>query len=56
MNKHDFMEHLERCWEKYTNFRFGQFMNIALAVMKSDGQDSFFVEDDKMIQFFERYT
>ena len=56
MNKYDFMERLESCWEKYPSLRFGQFVNNALAVMKSDGQDPFFVEDDEMIQFFEKYT
>lgn len=47
-----FLEYLEKCWEKYPDWRF---MQLVCNVQRAIGQDGFYIEDDKMLEVFKQY-
>ena len=47
-----FLERLEKVWNKVPDWRFGQLMCNVLNSMR---KDPFYVEDDKMIEYFEDF-
>lgn len=49
------MRRLQRIWEDYPDFRFGQLLMILLGdVQKEVGMDLFYVEDDEFFAAFEK--
>lgn len=50
-----YMRRLQRIWEDYPDFRFGQLLMILLGdVQKEVGMDLFYVEDDEFFTAFEK--
>lgn len=51
----DFCDRLKAVWNCVPDWRFGQLMMNVLGDMASSGKDTFFPEDDEMIEFIENY-
>jgi len=50
-----YMERLQRVWEDYPDFRFGQLlMNLLGDVQEEVGMDLFYVEDEEFFAAFEK--
>lgn len=47
-----FLDRLGKVWEQVPDWRFGQLM---YNVLNSSLTDPFYIEDDKMIEYFEKY-
>lgn len=46
---------LQAAWELIPDWRFGQLISNIFGQMKGEGKDPFFVEDDSMIEYIEKY-
>lgn len=47
-----FLERLEKVWNKVPDWRYGQLM---FNVLNSMEKDPFYIEDNKMIEYFEEF-
>lgn len=47
-----FCQRLAELWKKVPDWRFGQ---LIFNVLRAFGKDPFYIEDDKMLEFFESF-
>ena len=53
---HEFCSKLEKIWRKWPELRFGQMMvNMLSDYIAKNERDVFFVEDEDLLAFFEKY-
>ena len=50
-----FCDELNRLWHKVPDWRFGQFMWNIISACQANGIDTFYMEDDKMMEFLKEY-
>lgn len=50
-----FCNRLATAWELVPDLRFGQLLFNIFIQIKNEGKDSFYVEDDSMIEYIEQY-
>lgn len=50
-----FCNRLATAWELLPDWRFGQLIMNIFGQMKSEGKDPFYLEDDSMIEYIEKY-
>ena len=50
-----FCDRLAKVWENVPDWRFGQFISNAFGEVWAKHGDIFFIEDDKMIEYLEKY-
>lgn len=50
-----FCDELNKLWHKVPDWRFGQFMWNIISACQAKGIDTFYMEDDKMMEFLKEY-